>query len=95
MVTSKIHLKPKEFIFFSMVYQKLMHQKPYQFILFLFSILVHPFTYFIYRKRNHSNTFDQAFALRSQHYLENGLVAHWQKDFEQQEIAKANFFKEQ
>lgn len=34
MVTSKNHLKPKEFIFFSTVYQKLMHQKPYHLILF-------------------------------------------------------------
>ena len=75
----KNHLKPEKFIFFSTVYQKLMHQKPYHLILFLLSILVHPFTYFIYRKRKHSNTYDQAFALRSQYYLEHGLVARWQK----------------
>lgn len=93
MVTSKNHLKPKEFIFFSTVYQKLMHQKPYHLILFFLSILVHLFTYFIYRKRKHSNNYDQAFALRSQYYLEKALVAHWQKDFEQQEIAKATFLK--
>ncbi|WP_155592048.1 ABC transporter permease [Lysinibacillus cavernae] len=94
MVTSKNHLKPKEFMFFSTVYQKLMHQKPYNLILFLLSILVHPFTYFIYRKRKHSNTYNQAFELRSQYYMENGLVAQWQKAFEQQEIAKATFFKD-
>lgn len=94
MVTSKNHLKPEKFIFFSTVYQKLMHQKPYHLLLFLFSILVHPFTYFIYRKRKLSNTYDQAFALRSQYYIEHGLVAQWQKEFEQQEIAKATFFKE-
>lgn len=94
MVTSKNHLKPKEFMFFSMVYQKLMHQKPYNILLFLLSILVHPFTYFIYRNKKHSNTYDQAFELRSQYYLENGLFAHWQQSFEQQEIAKASFFQE-
>ena len=88
----KNHLKPEKFIFFSTVYQKLMHQKPYH-LLFLFSILVHPFTYFIYRKRKLSNTYDQAFALRSQYYIEHGLVAQWQKEFEQQEIAKATFLK--
>jgi len=94
MVTSKNYLKPKEFTFFSMVYQKLMHQKPYNILLFLLSILVHPFTYFIYRNKKHSNTYDQAFELRSQYYLENGLFAHWQQSFEQQEIAKASFFQE-
>ncbi|UZN00170.1 hypothetical protein OL548_10330 [Lysinibacillus sp. MHQ-1] len=30
--------------------------------------------------------------MRSQYYLENGLFAHWQQSFEQQEIAKASFF---
>lgn len=93
MVTSKNYLKPKEFTFFSMVYQKIMHQKPYNILLFLLSILVHPFTYFIYRKKKHSNTYDQAFELRSQYYLKNGLFAQWQQSFEQQEIAKASFFK--
>jgi len=94
MVTSKNHLKSKEFTFFSMIYQKLMHQKPYKMILFLLSVLVHPFTYFIYRKRKHLNTYDQAFELRSQHYMENDLFAQWQQSFEQQEIAKSTFFKE-
>ena len=84
--------KTREIYFLFYGLSKLVHQKPYH-LLFLFSILVHPFTYFIYRKRNHSNTYDQAFALRSQYYIEHGLVAQWQKEFGQQEIAKATFLK--
>ncbi len=47
----------KEHVFFFTVYQKLMHLRPYMLLLFLLSILVHPFTYFLYRKRKKIHTY--------------------------------------
>jgi len=94
MVISKVRSSTKEHVFFFSVYQKLMHHKSYNVLLFLLSILVHPFTYLSYRKRKHSHEYRQAFEQRSQYYKEKGLFTQWQVTFAEQELAKAKFFHE-
>lgn len=91
---SKSHSSTKEYVFFFSVYQKLMHHKFYNALLFLLSILVHPFTYLSYRRRKHSHQYRQAFVQRSQYYKEKDLVTQWQVKFAEQELAKAKFFHE-
>ncbi|MFB7156194.1 MULTISPECIES: ABC transporter permease [unclassified Lysinibacillus] len=94
MVISKARSTTKEHVFFFSAYQKLMHHKSYNALLFLFSILVHPFTYLFYRKRKYSHQYRQAFEQRSQYYKEKGLFTQWQVTFAEQELAKAKFFQE-
>ncbi|MET4559499.1 peptide/nickel transport system permease protein [Lysinibacillus parviboronicapiens] len=95
MVILKNRSTTKEHVFFFTVYQKLMHLRPYMLLLFLLSILVHPFTYFLYRKRKNSHVYKQRFEQQCQHYKENGSYTKWKCAFVEQEQAKARFFGEQ
>ncbi len=91
---SNNHSATTEHVFFFAVYQKLTTQKLYNVLLFLLSILVHPITYYFYRKRKQSQQYKQAFEQQWLYYEEKGLLAKWQSTFAEQELAKATFFHE-
>ncbi len=94
MVMPKNHSSTKEHVFFFTVYQKLMHHRHYTLLLFLFSVLIHPFTYFFYRKSKNSHIYKQRFEQQCQFYKVNESYGQWQSAFAEQEQAKARFFND-
>ncbi|GLC87713.1 ABC transporter permease [Lysinibacillus piscis] len=92
MVTIKNNVNATEHVFFYRTFQKLMHNRYYKALLFLLSILVHPFSYFFYKKTKNSNHYQQNFEQRCLTYKEQGLYDKWLKAFMAQEQAKASFF---
>ena len=94
MNNSTNYLESRQNLLFFTIYQKLIHYKFHTVLLFLCSFLIHPFTFFYYKKTKNSAKYKRAFDQKCQEYRTNGTYHCWQTSFCEQEKAKAIFFNE-